>query len=624
MLEHDPVTIGDFNGLFDRGSDESVPIDHFSSAQNLEFTHRGFKTRTGFGVETTYTFTPVRAFVYKRIGEVDRLLLLDTTGKIWDSNNLGLGPILDKPGTVDFSVLVMFNRAYITLHDRDKGKAGEFIYVYQGSGVCRKAAGLPPSGFTFSTAQGGAGRIEKGKHVIGICFETDTGFITKPGGLIVYDALVKDKTVIMSTNLPGIPQGPAGTVDRKFVASRVQAATWNGDVNHVELFFVPNGNIGNNNPVVTKELDFYDSDLVDSADYLMDNHSELPATLGLMNYGGSMVGWTRNADESTFWVSKNGNPETVSTVDGFVRVDPGVGGPIRNIIENRGLLYITKSIGFYMTQDNAVAPVTWKVIPVDSAVGTECFGFSTVLDSRGNTLDRFLVASREGLRMFTGTFADRELTWKISDVWGRINKAKFNTIQVLVDPVKQRIYVSVPLDGATSPNYVLMGDYSNGLDAYNIKWCPWRFQLHSPHSIFLMLDANQDPIFKYLNNGGTELFRLEAGRHNDNNTAIDAWGETALIPEDDFGGVNHFVGVRLKAVGLGVVKVTVSGIDRVTTLNAKDITLSSAPGMELPRGFNFKSERASVKLRSDVLNDWFDISRVRVFTKPLYGSRPGI
>jgi len=38
MIEnHVPVPIPDFNGLFDRGPDEAIPIDHFKTALNLRY-----------------------------------------------------------------------------------------------------------------------------------------------------------------------------------------------------------------------------------------------------------------------------------------------------------------------------------------------------------------------------------------------------------------------------------------------------------------------------------------------------------------------------------------------------------------------------------------------------------
>ena len=50
--DHDPIPIEEFNGLWDRGDDEDVPLDHFRDCENVD-TNRfgsGFASRFGLGI----------------------------------------------------------------------------------------------------------------------------------------------------------------------------------------------------------------------------------------------------------------------------------------------------------------------------------------------------------------------------------------------------------------------------------------------------------------------------------------------------------------------------------------------------------------------------------------------
>jgi len=45
VRDHEPIVIEDFNGLWDRGDDESAPSDHFIQADNIQYFNSGFETR---------------------------------------------------------------------------------------------------------------------------------------------------------------------------------------------------------------------------------------------------------------------------------------------------------------------------------------------------------------------------------------------------------------------------------------------------------------------------------------------------------------------------------------------------------------------------------------------------
>jgi len=45
LRDHAPIVIEELNGLWDRGDDETCPSNHFTVADNIQFTESGIETR---------------------------------------------------------------------------------------------------------------------------------------------------------------------------------------------------------------------------------------------------------------------------------------------------------------------------------------------------------------------------------------------------------------------------------------------------------------------------------------------------------------------------------------------------------------------------------------------------
>jgi hypothetical protein len=166
-------------GFFSRSDVEFVPPTHLNAAINVDFTDEGWTTRPGL-TDAVATTNILRMWSYERVNEIGRFIWLDDAGDFRDSFT-GV-TILNLPATVvDFSLLNLFNRAYITPHDRRTGIAGEKVYVYDPdlAATARAAAGLAATdgGAAFNAATAAAaGNVEVGTRLISYCFETDTGF----------------------------------------------------------------------------------------------------------------------------------------------------------------------------------------------------------------------------------------------------------------------------------------------------------------------------------------------------------------------------------------------------------------------------------------------------------------
>lgn len=623
LPDHKPLGQEEFRGLYARGNGYVVPDNFFSDCLNVEYPEKEVRTRRGSELDFAAT-NIARVFRYKRLGETPRWILLDRSGNLYDSlypNN----PIYTDATFTDFSMVNYNNRAYITPHNRTAGIAGKSVLVYEGSGTARLAAGSAPSGFTLVASNSAtSGNCEEGIHIIAVAYITSTGYITAPGPTVFAQVT---STGGKKIDVSSIPVGPASTSSRVILATRsIPVDQFTGNQFGYELYFVPTATIADN-VTTTLALSFYDSDLVDSADYLIDNSATIPAGVGLAIYNGRLAVWAANGDEHTLSLSRSGYPETFNGVDGKISIDPSeaVSG-IRNVAEYRKNLLVWKSNRTYATSDNGSDPSSWEVNSIDKAAGTECFGVATVLDARGTNNDRLFFADRSGLLCFEGFVKRPELSFNIEEIWKRINKAKFNLVQVVDDPVNHRLYISVPLDSATAISHLLVADYSKAFTVYGtidekmFKWAYWQFP-SVPISIVGDSDATTfaPNLYIALTAG---VYRIKSGLTNDFSNAIDSWiksdWKTALV-----GWINHFAGIKARAVGSGTLSVTLYGHNDVATQAVPGLPLNASQGYELFRLINFNDEFCSVRLRCTTINHYFQLNRLEVFAKPLWFTRPG-
>jgi hypothetical protein len=618
MIEnHVPVPINDFNGLWDRGPDEAIPLDHFRVAQNLKYKPSGFFTREGSVAEIN-SDQVLRFHPYKITGQASRLLVLRPSGNLYDSTNMG-SPILSITGMTDFSMETFFDRAYITPHNGLTGLPGQSVYYYTGSGIAKLAGGIAVSVTpAMGVLERDLGTIDAGIHAWAVGFETATGFITKFGGFC------------HMTNAGGhyvqfsnIPIGPPGTVARIIFSTKNVAdpatGTFNGDYENAEWFFAPGGRIADN-ATTSLNLSYFDADLVDQADYILEQLPTIPAGVGITSYQGSMVVWGEDANQSTVRISKAGEPESFNAVEGFLQVEPSNGGGVRNCVEFRSSLYILKAQRCYVTQATDQEPLFWRAPLLDGSVGTECHGIGKIFERNSNTVDKYLVAGRRGLMMFTGNF-EEEITWKIKDIWERITRIYFYKIQVMIDSDNQCIYISLPLDGSTVTNFILYGDYGDGLNSKNIKWSLWTFP-NKPISIALDVDdVSKEIIFRYSGEHGNIMKFLPTAR-NDYGFVINTIFETSEIPRDSKGEVFHHGGIRFRAYGYGVLDLTIKTLDDGQIYNLPGILLSGSPGIYPLRTFNAQSEKIVINGKLTSADEYVTITKMWAFVRQLWLTRP--
>jgi hypothetical protein len=477
MREHEPIRLESFKGLYNRGTIVDTPMDHFTECVNLKFIgDNAFGTRDGIGLHQNLaapTQDILRIYNYPT-ADKNTLLVLTVGGKIYhvvDSLNV-FGPILTIATMTDFGFTPYAGRAYITPFktelvgdlNRERGLTGEFLYVYKGDGTAaRKAAGAGPT-TALVPANGAAGHTDAGIHIFGYVFETDTGYQTAPGGLVSFTTTAN---LSISFTAVAVSANPAVT-KRHLVMSKV-IQVYNGDLDGYKLFFIPNGTINNNTGTTISDLSVFDQDLLEDASHLIDNYAEIPAGVGLTTYHNRLVIYCSYTDVSLAYASAVGEPEAINKIDGVLLVPPD-GNPITNAAELRDVLYFFKRNKTGSFVDNSDEPATWPYSSVDNAMGCGVHGIATVVDAGSSNIDYLIVAAYKGITLFSGRFILPELTWKIQTTWVAQNfKTKNRIIQMVNDSVNQILYVVM------ADRTIMYGNYANGFDPKNIRWCPWIF-----------------------------------------------------------------------------------------------------------------------------------------------------
>jgi len=590
--------IVNFKGTFSRGTEDTTPEDHFLDSLNVEFPFGGVDTRKGMDLDLTLANIR-RSVLYKRPNESPRRLILTDGGNLYDSTSLS-SPIITIPGMTDFSAAFFYGRAYISPHDGTKGLLNETVRVYDGT-TARVAAGAKPTGSMTVALGPSSGKLEPGTHLFAIVIESPSGHLSKPGPDIFPSLLVE--TGNNQAFLSGMPLGPSGTPRRRIIGTRA-IQNYDGNQFAQEWFFLPDGVIEDNTTVDNFLVNFYDSELQDSADYLFDIRETIPAGLVISSYKGKMIVGNTNEDRNILLVSKTNEPETFDLADDIITVDPTEASGVTNVNEHHGALIINKSFRSYTTSDNGSEPSTWEVLPFDKSIGTEVHGVGTILDANGVNIDRMMIASRVGLVMYDGTFREPELTFKIDNIWKRINKDAFNTVEVAVNPIDKEIFIAAPLDEATMPSHIIYGNYADGLSYEHIKWTLWNF-FFDPTTIVVDL-VNNKPVLKVGSHDGN-FFKKSTTSLNDDSHAIDSYIESALLPQSHDGMIRHYNWFRAKIIGSGNVEVTAKGRNNTNTQTYNEFALASN-GLDTTRKLNFVGERCSVKLRVDNINEWFKIN----------------
>lgn len=618
-----PGLFTSFKGLWVRGAVEDCPPDHLIDSQNNCFTQHGITSRDK---TTTYNnrTNVVRTAIYKPTPpfggtNIPRVIALDSAGNLWD---LTLNTIIHTDGTwLDFALVNFFGRCYISPHNGKTGLENQFVFCYDGVNFVL-AAGSPPTDAMLGAFIGGGHVSSNGTYIFTYALETRTGFITGPGPKLVLNIVIPNQQL----NITNLPLGPAGTKARWIIATKIIPQqpfppfnfSYNGNQEGYPFYFAVR--IGDNT-TTTYVLDFFDENLINSADYLLTNLVAIPAGVGLIDYKGRMISYGEFSNPTLVRGSTPGEPESFSGTSGFIITDPSDNTGVRACVDYLNNLYIFKRQRGSVVQDNGGELSTWDpAVNFDKAIGTEKDGIAAILDAKGASAEGFIIASLGGVYLFNGAISEPELSYKIRDLWNTVNKSYFHKVKIVQDPENKRFYILVPLYQAVNVNYILIADYSNGLNPLNIKWDKWKLP-EDPKDILIYEDFTNDlPVLFTLITTSSKIYLLLIGTSGTDAGGIGVESFFTLPPVRFSKGISQFSRVRLNVKGPGTLKFTIYGQDYSNETMLAPLTINTnLPGREYTIPMNLVSEQGILKVS---VNGIYGINAVAVEGSHLWDERP--
>lgn len=80
---------------------------------------------------------------------------------------------------------------------------------------------------------------------------------------------------------------------------------------------------------------------------------------------------------------------------------------------------------------------------------------------------------------------------------------------------------------------------------------------------------------------------------------------------------HHIVGVRLRVTGTGLLKLSLSDLNKIQTQNLNDLSMQATTRIEPTKLANFQSQRIRLELKTTEKDETFKINRIILFAKPV-------
>lgn len=614
-----------------------MPIDHAIDLENLDFNKTGeCFTRWGTNASLNLTHKVTRMFLATVAPGNYYVLTTDGAGNLYcyDTNAATETTIYTNTALVDFYAVNEWGRTYILPAGNDYNHNMVMQVLYWNTTTStitiRPALGHATNiVFVVSSTFLTGGNIAPGVHGFAVSFITDTGFTTRPGPENAMGVFTPVNATFDGTHkagITGIPTGPAGTVARQILVTKADEK---------EFFYLASGYIPDNT-TTSVNLDWFDTDLAVSADSLFDLEEEIAGgattSTGIFKYRGRTLVWGNQGHGTLSYGNESGGidkvvasevaePESFDHTVGFIQLPTETDGNYVSGIANlNDVLYFTKSVGIYGTQDNFDNPNTWIVTPIDGGVGCTFYAMSTLSLAQTSLSinDLLLFADVGGIYLFNGVIQQPPITWKIDDIWKRVNKAAMHNITMAVDPFKQVLYCLVPVDGNTVPSLLLVATATDGIDSQSIKWSIYNFP-KCAHCIG-MANFKDSKDFQYLLRFGTDdngILRLDPAATDDSGTLITSYWQSALQGFEP-GSISVFRALRIRGAG-ELFNVSLGTLDAQNVQRVNSFYMALKPGMEYTRQINYTGEVMSIKLLS---RSPMKLSRLDCFGKVQFDSRP--
>lgn len=645
--DHKPVTISKFGGLWARNPViETCPDDHFVDCLNTAHNRGGgVKQRPGFPQLTNFGTNIARMVFYQTRNELDALgsisysrpiVILDT-GALLDYYRFpAAAPLITVGAGKVISTASIFGRLYISFRDPAPTSIplNAAVYIYNGihpaSGGIFRGIGSAPLAVNYagSALVGGPYVGNNARIVFGVATENDTGYIIPPSNYQVTPVGSPDPNWWGNAgyNL-FFATGPAGTVARHIIASKAITGAYSGNPLDYPLYRVTRipDNVTVNYNFATSGLPpnySWDNYLNVTADDLINQLDPVLGGINLIEYNGRLVVLGPYDDRNLIRVSKSGEPESFSATSGFKITDMTDPTGVKNAVVFNGNLYLFKTRRTIVTRDNGDEVSTWDMEVIDPAIGTGPLGIASILSHKGSGPEGFLVASQSGIFLFNGVYQKPELTYKIENLWSRINITYFDIVELAIDPIKKIIYCGIPIDGAASVNALIVGDYNEGMDPKTIKWSLWKFLDTGPTGGILVYDTpSAAPLpVTLMAVGARTIYRDDAALVDIGGTAFSS--EFVFSHIRPYHGLSHFNKINIRASGTGGITFQFYTKD-VVALSSQFTHNLGDLGRERDYLLNHINEELRIRVLSVGSPD-YEVKRLDVFYSPIWNERPRV
>lgn len=515
------------------------------------------------------------------------------------------------------------NRVYMSLRDSSGAAAGE-ARVWDGNAFAKIAPA--PLAAVPSVSQVIAGGVTAGMHRVAYIVQSASGYLGRPGP-VVAGAFSPVEFTATGSN--------AATVSITATWPSWASVVWvlmTTAENPEKYFFVPEGYAtvaGGTTSTVGVVVDCSDERLELVAEQATD-HFFLATQDASGNgpispthcfaYSNRMVYLAAD----TAYFSDLRNYEALALDRNAIKLPDGK--PMTSGGSIRGVCYLVGPSYTYSIQDTGVGdpPRAWPTpVLVSGSIGTPSpLGFAVNSD-----YGYAWVAAEGGLYYFDGSsYSEMPASYWQTPVWERINWNYAHLIEVVDHSPSQRVFVAVPLDGATQLSHILVFDYSKGRTHDRIMFSLDSLAGVSIYGMALVRNQATKRLDLWLatdSAGGTvarrytrkEMADSPSTRYNDMGLSYMTRFRAAAVPtvasQRPIRLRNRAVDLRI--TGSGIVTVTAKGLDSTKSQQLGLVTLSQTPGDLVRRRFHIISPAVTYDFVMPVSNTWFSLSGLRSY-----------
>ena len=631
LRDYQTIETTNFRGPWTAMEESDVPMEGALYAQNVEYQPGAVKTRFGFG-QILNPNEPVWSMFnwISTPGEISAagnwLLYVNpttTTAKAYWTLGSPSGSepytLFTQASMVAASWASGGTRVYAAPLKSDGSSAGQCRVISTwGAAINVDTAFLGSVSASPAVTEPSAGNVTAGLHRLGFIILTRSGHF----GIISSE---HEFTAAGSKNIQ-IVYTPTTTwpTEAQFL---YPVMTTTANLNR--WFLVPGAQVavaGGGAFAATVTIDVNDDDLSAVGTDVTDNLSLWTQSGGTGPFNptvvlevGNRMGYIHtDSGVSQIAISDPEKPQHI-TQDQHVLTLPGQRQMTTGFMMPNGLYLVGPSWTYY-TSDNGQVPVLWPTIQlVDGQIGTVAPRGVSANTSQGYAW----VASQRGLELFQGgVYADKPVSYYVSDWWRRINWSAAVHVEVKDEPHNHRVRVKVPLDGASTATHIFTFDYTNGISPELIAFSPDSISGTNIGAIEIVKNPTSGRLELWIGNAvAGKILRqknsADASPYNDDSAAIDSIYETSLNPPKvNAGQVKAFHGAHFRVKGAGALAVTAYGLDRTKNKTTTAITLSATPGSEPLRQWYLTSEGQSVRLRTNAADEYFLLSAIKQYWTP--------